>query len=127
MSKAVVSNNHTACAQFNYPCLPLRGHAGIVGIKCTDANAKHPAIQGNDTPADMTFPCVNLEGNHFRDTYWLAFEEAARTHTSTPEHPNSPTPKLQHNSNLNGALHIRIILSSGSMRLTPKQDTTLLI
>eukprot|EP00983_Pelagomonas_calceolata_P074278 1152493-Pelagomonas_calceolata.AAC.4 len=40
-------------------------HAGIASNECADAIAKHQAIQGDDTPADTTFPCVNLEGNPF--------------------------------------------------------------
>eukprot|EP00983_Pelagomonas_calceolata_P080690 1155250-Pelagomonas_calceolata.AAC.4 len=68
----------------------VKPHAGIAGNNCADAIAKHQAIQGDDTPADTTFPCVNLGGNPFHDTIWLAFEEAARSHASTSEGPKSP-------------------------------------
>eukprot|EP00983_Pelagomonas_calceolata_P031741 995695-Pelagomonas_calceolata.AAC.2 len=47
-------------------------------------------------PADTTFPCVDLESNPSRDSTWLAFEEAARTHVSTSERPNSPAIKFKH-------------------------------
>eukprot|EP00983_Pelagomonas_calceolata_P028904 906856-Pelagomonas_calceolata.AAC.1 len=49
------------------------------------AIAKHQAIQGDDIPAKTTFPFINLEGNPFHDTTWLAFEGAPRTHASTSE------------------------------------------
>eukprot|EP00983_Pelagomonas_calceolata_P047327 1140590-Pelagomonas_calceolata.AAC.1 len=70
----------------------VKSHTGIAGNKCADAIAKHQAIQGDDTPADTTFPCANLEGNPFHNTTWLAFEEAARFHASTSERPDSPAP-----------------------------------
>eukprot|EP00983_Pelagomonas_calceolata_P030942 972236-Pelagomonas_calceolata.AAC.2 len=62
----------------------------------------------NDTPADTTFPCVNLEGNPFHDTTWLAFEEAARTHACISECPDSHAPKFKHFSNLHDALRTHI-------------------
>eukprot|EP00983_Pelagomonas_calceolata_P048610 1141135-Pelagomonas_calceolata.AAC.3 len=74
-------------------------HAGI---------AKHQAIQGDDTPADTTFPCVNLEGNPFHDTTWLAFEEAACFHAGTSERPNSHAQKLKHFPNLHDALKMHM-------------------
>eukprot|EP00983_Pelagomonas_calceolata_P004507 146297-Pelagomonas_calceolata.AAC.1 len=73
-------------------------HAGIAGKKCADAIAKHQAIQDDDTPVDTTFLCANLEGNPFCDTTWFTFEEAARTHACTLKRPNSPFPKLLHES-----------------------------
>eukprot|EP00983_Pelagomonas_calceolata_P105257 1159113-Pelagomonas_calceolata.AAC.15 len=79
--------------------------AGIAGNECPGAISKHQAIQSNDTPADTTFPCVNSEGNPFHDTTvvtWLAFEEAACTHASTPERPDSSVPKSKHSSNHHG-------------------------
>eukprot|EP00983_Pelagomonas_calceolata_P029449 922622-Pelagomonas_calceolata.AAC.1 len=82
----------------------VKSHAGIAGNKCANAIAKHQAIQGDDTPADTTFPHVNLEGNPFIDTTWLVFEEAARSHASTSERPSSPAPKFKHFSNLHDAL-----------------------
>ena len=39
----------------------VKSHAGIVGNECADAIAKHQAIQDNDTPTDITFPCANLK------------------------------------------------------------------
>eukprot|EP00983_Pelagomonas_calceolata_P049708 1141633-Pelagomonas_calceolata.AAC.4 len=62
-------------------------HAEIAGNKCADVIAKHQAIQVDSTPADTAFPSVNLEGNPFHDTTWLAFEETASTHASTSERP----------------------------------------
>eukprot|EP00983_Pelagomonas_calceolata_P066027 1148835-Pelagomonas_calceolata.AAC.1 len=72
----------------------VKSHAGIAGNECADAIAKHQAIQGDDILADTTFPCVNLAGNPFHATTWLAFEEAARSHASISERPDSPAPKL---------------------------------
>eukprot|EP00983_Pelagomonas_calceolata_P027981 877718-Pelagomonas_calceolata.AAC.1 len=40
-----------------------------------DVIAKCQAIQGDDTPADTIFHCINLEDNPIRDVSWLAFEE----------------------------------------------------
>eukprot|EP00983_Pelagomonas_calceolata_P081894 1155738-Pelagomonas_calceolata.AAC.1 len=82
----------------------VRSHAGIAGNECADAIAKLQPIQGDDTPADTTFPCVNLEGNPIHDTTWLAFEEAAHTHASEAERPNSVALKFKHFSNLHDAL-----------------------
>eukprot|EP00983_Pelagomonas_calceolata_P064815 1148297-Pelagomonas_calceolata.AAC.9 len=67
---------------------------GIAGNEFAFAITKHQAIQGDDAPADTTFPCVNLEGDPLLDTTWLAFEEGARTHASTSECPNSSALKL---------------------------------
>jgi len=41
--------------------LQLVSYAGVVGKECADAIAKHQAIQGNDTPAETTSPCVTLK------------------------------------------------------------------
>eukprot|EP00983_Pelagomonas_calceolata_P068276 1149852-Pelagomonas_calceolata.AAC.2 len=81
----------------------VKSHAGIADNEYADAIAKHQAIQGDDTPADTIFPCVNLEGNPFSDTTWLAFENSARTHASTSELPDLPAPKFKHFSNLHDA------------------------
>eukprot|EP00983_Pelagomonas_calceolata_P024152 759644-Pelagomonas_calceolata.AAC.1 len=81
-----------------------KSQAGIAGNKCADAIATHQAIQGDDTPADRTFPYVNHAVNPFLDTTWLAFEETARTHASRSERPNSLAPKFKHCSNLHDAL-----------------------
>eukprot|EP00983_Pelagomonas_calceolata_P045803 1139880-Pelagomonas_calceolata.AAC.1 len=72
--------------------------------KCADAIAEHQAIQGDDTSADTTFPRINRVDNPSHDTTWLAFEEAACSHASTLERPNSPAPNFKHNSNLRDAL-----------------------
>eukprot|EP00983_Pelagomonas_calceolata_P049143 1141364-Pelagomonas_calceolata.AAC.3 len=82
----------------------VKSHAGIAGNEYADAIAKHQAIQSDDTPADTTFPCVNLQRNPFHDTAWLAFKESARTHASTSERPGSPALKFKHFSSLHGAL-----------------------
>eukprot|EP00983_Pelagomonas_calceolata_P048887 1141262-Pelagomonas_calceolata.AAC.12 len=51
--------------------------------------------EGDVRPPNITTsPCVNLEGNPFYDTTWLAFEEAARSHASTSERPDLPAPKF---------------------------------
>eukprot|EP00983_Pelagomonas_calceolata_P063372 1147692-Pelagomonas_calceolata.AAC.1 len=86
----------------------VQPHAKIADNECVDAIAKHQAIQRDDTPADTTFPCVNLEDNPFHDLIWLAFEEAARSHASTSEHPDSPALKLKHFFNLHDALRTRM-------------------
>eukprot|EP00983_Pelagomonas_calceolata_P072137 1151572-Pelagomonas_calceolata.AAC.11 len=78
-------------------------HGYILEI-CNCQKSAWQAIQGDDTPADTTFPCVNLEGNPFHDTTWPAFEEAACTHASASECPNSNAPKFKHFPNLHGAL-----------------------
>eukprot|EP00983_Pelagomonas_calceolata_P130967 1161732-Pelagomonas_calceolata.AAC.1 len=88
----------------------LEFHAGIAANRCADAITKHQAIHGDDRTADTNFPHVNLKGDPFHDTTWLAFEGAARTHASTSEHPNSPALKLKHFkefSNLHDALRTR--------------------
>eukprot|EP00983_Pelagomonas_calceolata_P066576 1149103-Pelagomonas_calceolata.AAC.2 len=107
----VATNSLSSLFQFRkqtlYPELHhqhVKSHAGIAGNECADAIAKHQAIQGDDTPADIAFPCVNLEDNPFHDTTWLDFEKATRSHASTSERPNPPTPKLKNFSNLHDAL-----------------------
>eukprot|EP00983_Pelagomonas_calceolata_P118791 1160536-Pelagomonas_calceolata.AAC.6 len=66
----------------------VKSHVGIAGNKYADAVAKYQDIQDDDTPADMAFPCINLEGNPFHDATWLAFKETARTHADTYGRPN---------------------------------------
>eukprot|EP00983_Pelagomonas_calceolata_P055599 1144222-Pelagomonas_calceolata.AAC.3 len=88
----------------------IKSYAGIAGKECTDAIAKLYAIQDDGTPADTTFPCVNLEDNPFHGTTWLAFEESARTHASTFKRPNSPALKLKQISNLHDALRTHMHL-----------------
>eukprot|EP00983_Pelagomonas_calceolata_P083142 1156094-Pelagomonas_calceolata.AAC.2 len=82
----------------------VKSHTGIVSNESADAIAKPQAIQDDDTPADTTLSCVNFEGNPFHDTTWFAFEEAARTHASTSERPNSPALELTRFSDLHDAL-----------------------
>eukprot|EP00983_Pelagomonas_calceolata_P071223 1151125-Pelagomonas_calceolata.AAC.3 len=82
----------------------VKPHVGIAGKEYADAIAKHQAIQDDNTPADMTFPCVSLEGDPFHDITWLAFVEAARSHASTSECPDSPALKYKHFTNLHDAL-----------------------
>eukprot|EP00983_Pelagomonas_calceolata_P040247 1137522-Pelagomonas_calceolata.AAC.1 len=50
--------------------------------------AENQAIQGDDTPADTAFHCVNPRGNPFRGT-WLAFKGAARVMTSLQAQPST--------------------------------------
>eukprot|EP00983_Pelagomonas_calceolata_P074925 1152769-Pelagomonas_calceolata.AAC.8 len=99
ISKQLVRNSPTPIHLYK-----VKSHAGIAGNKCAGAVAKHQAIQGNDAPADTTSPCVNLEGSPIHGTTWFAIEEAARSHASTSERPNSPAPKFKHFSNLHDAL-----------------------
>eukprot|EP00983_Pelagomonas_calceolata_P064046 1147953-Pelagomonas_calceolata.AAC.1 len=86
-SKLTFYRTFLDCQSFdmqNMGQVPSTTNAGIAGNECADAIAKHQAIQNDDTPANTTFPCVNLGGNPFHDTTWLAFEEAARSHVNTP-------------------------------------------
>ena len=71
----------------------LKSHAGIAGNECADSIAKHQAIQNNDTPADTTFPCANLEGNPFHGATWLSFEETSCTHANASRRLNPPAVK----------------------------------
>eukprot|EP00983_Pelagomonas_calceolata_P079048 1154513-Pelagomonas_calceolata.AAC.3 len=103
----LVRNSPTPVFLYKVGC-----YAGVAGTECAGAIAKHQAIQGDDTPADTTFPRLNLEGNPSHDTTWLAFEEAARTHASKSERPNLPELKLKHFSNLHDALTWRTHMHS---------------
>eukprot|EP00983_Pelagomonas_calceolata_P067530 1149506-Pelagomonas_calceolata.AAC.2 len=105
----------------------VKYHAGIASNKCADDIAKNQARQDVDTPADTSFLCVNLTGNPFHDTTWLAFKETARTHANTLERPNSPAPKFKHSSNLHDALRTHMHSKHGLGKPTPRQDTTLIV
>eukprot|EP00983_Pelagomonas_calceolata_P082095 1155814-Pelagomonas_calceolata.AAC.2 len=85
----------------------VNSHAGTAGNERADAVAKHQAIQGNSTPADTTFPCVNLEGTPVHDTTWLAFENPS-AHMQALQCPNSTALKLKRFTSLHDALRVHM-------------------